>query len=95
MKFSHINCRSLYRKIAQVGILFADTDILCCSETWLSKLYLDHMIAIPGKTIFRQDRSVCGGGVCIYVNADLGSYCTIDSKSSFRNKNLEIIIALI
>ena len=91
MKFSHINCRSLYRKITQVGILFANTDVLCCSETWLSKLYLDHMIAIPGKTIFRQDRCARGGGVCIYVNTDLGSDCTIDKTSSFTNMNLEII----
>ena len=91
MKFSHINCRSLYRKLAQVGFLFAETDFLCCSETWLSKLYLDHMVSITGKTIFRQDRSAGGGGVCIYGNADLGPYCTIDSKSSFTNKNLEII----
>ena len=91
MKYSHVNCRSLYRKVAQISILFSDSDFLCCSETWLSKSYSDHMISVKDKTVFRQDRNARGGGVCIYVNSDLGPFCNIDKKSSFTNKNLEII----
>ena len=91
MKFTHVNCRSLFRKIAQISLLFTDSDFLCCSETWLSTNYDDQMVNIKGKTIFRQDRTTRGGGVCIYVRNDLSPFCKIDNKSTFTNKNLEII----
>ena len=91
MKFSHINCRSLFRKLAQVSLLFKDSAILCCTETWLSPIIIDSMISIPGKTIFRRDRVSRGGGVCIFVNNDLSPYCDIDIQSSYITTDLEII----
>lgn len=41
-------------------------DILCISETWLTKDVLDQHIAIPEFNVYRCDKSR-GGGVCIYV----------------------------
>ena len=91
LNFAHLNCRILYRKIDQVGLLFADYDFLCCSETWLSSAYPDSLISIPNRNIFRCDRTSRGGGVCIYVKSCLGKYCKIDDMSSYNTPDLEII----
>ena len=63
LSFVHVNCRSLYRKNAQMNVLFSDYDIICCSETWLSKAFLDHLVSLPGKTIFRIDRTTRGNKI--------------------------------
>ena len=68
LSFVHVSCRSLYRKNAQMNVLFSDYDIICCSETWLSKAFPDHLVSLPGKKTFRIDRTTQGGGVCIYID---------------------------
>ena len=90
-KISHVNCRSLYRKLDQLTHFFDECDILCCTETWLNNNFTDGMVEIPGKNVFRMDRSSRGGGVCIYVNSVLTPYCEIYSKSTYINHNVEII----
>ena len=91
MKLSHINCRSLLKKVAQVSLLFKDSTVLCCTETWLAPNVNDSLVAVPGKPIFRRDRVSRGGGVCIYIDDSLTQYCNIDSKSSYISPDLEII----
>ena len=91
LKLSHVNCRSLYKKIAQVNLLFKDADILCCSETWLCPSTSDSIVTISGKTLLRCDRITRGGGIYIYVNAKLAPYCKIDTKSTYSSLDLEII----
>ena len=91
LKFIHLNCRSLYKKVAQLSVITSDYDFICCSETWLSSAYPNSLISIHGKSIFRTDRSTRGGGVCIYVDNKISPYCTIDAKSSFCNSDIEII----
>ena len=91
MKFSHVNCRSLLKKLSQISILFKDSNFLCCTETWLSPIILDSMLNIPGKTIFRRDRVSRGGGVCIYIDENLSPFCNIDILSSYISTDLEII----
>ena len=91
LKFVHVNCRSIYPKLAQIEILFSEYDFISCTETWLTKAYPDSLVSIPDRIIFRSDRSTRGGGVCIYVRSDLGSYCKIDTKSTFSSSDLEIV----
>ena len=81
----------MYKKVAQISILFNESDILCCSETWLSSTINDSLIAINGKTVYRCDRKTRGGGVCIFVNNSLSPFCKIDDKSSYISPDLEII----
>ena len=71
--------------------MFDDSDILCCTETWLSPIIIDSLLAIPGKTIFRRDRGTRGGGVCIYVDNKLSPFCKVDVQSSYVSPDLEII----
>ena len=74
-----------------MDVIFKTSDILCCSETWLSKQISDFLVSISDKVIYRQDRNNRGGGVCIYVNQKLAQYCKIDINSSFTNSDLEIV----
>ena len=71
--------------------MFKDSHFVFCTETWLLPILNDSLIQIQGKSIFRRDRSSCGGGVCIHVDNDLSPYCTIDVKFSYISKDLEII----
>ena len=91
LKLSHVNCRSVFRKLAQLDVLFYDSDVLCCSETWLSKAYPDSLLSLTNKLIYRSDRSTRGGGVCIYIRKNLSSYCKIDVKSTYCSSDLEIV----
>ena len=91
LKFVHVNCRSLFNKLAQISILFSHYDIIFCSETWLSSNYTDGILEIPGKKLFRRDRNNRGGGVCIYIKSNLASFCEIDKNSTFGNSDLEIL----
>ena len=79
LKYVHVNCRSLYRKLSQIDAIFKDSDFLCCSETWLSPAFSDALISLTDKTVYRMDRSARGGGVCIYIRTDISPYCQIDS----------------
>ena len=49
------------------------------------------MVEIPGKKVYRMDRNSRGGGVCIYVNSNISPHCEIYKKSTFANRNIEII----
>ena len=91
LNFAHINCRSLYKKLSQVDLLFKDYDILCCSETWLTSEYTDAFVEIRDKRIFRTDRNTRGGGVCIYVKSSLAPYCEYCRPASFCNKDIEMV----
>ena len=77
MSYYHVNTRSLFSKLRQLEILYPDTDVLCCTETWLDNRFSDVMVGLSGKKIFRCDRKnnvsnynarPTAGGVCIYIN---------------------------
>ena len=91
IKFAHINCRSIYNKLAQIQLLFGNYDFLLCSETWLSTNYSDSLLDIPGIKIFRLDRSSRGGGICIYVKAALSPFCEINRRSTSSSPDIEIL----
>ena len=86
LKFVHINCRSIYRKIDQINQLYRDCDVICCTETWLSPLLPDQLVYLDSKKVYRQDRigknvKNRGGGVCIYLSDKLSAFCTVNVLS--------------
>ena len=95
LKFVHINCRSLYNKLSQITLLFSPYDIICCSETWLTKDYNDAFVEIPGKKVFRIDRNGRGGGVCIYIDSKIAPYSEIVLNHSYANCDLEIVTIIV
>nr|XP_022912591.1 uncharacterized protein LOC111423567 [Onthophagus taurus] len=73
LSVAHLNVRSLLPKLNDIDYLLRNYnfDIFCLSETWLSGAVLDNALNINGYTFFRRDRDGRGGGVGIYVRADL------------------------
>ena len=67
--FTHMNMRSLLRKIDMVKIWanLTNADIMVASETWLSKSIPDSHVHLDGYNLFRVDRRAKGGGVAIYA----------------------------
>ena len=83
LKIFHVNTRSIMNKISKIQTLYANVDILCCTETWLDNRASDNLVKLQDKTIFRCDRydtitdfrkNVFGGGVCIFVAKPFDSY---------------------
>ena len=83
MRICHVNTRSLFSKLNQLEILFKDTSILCCTETWLDNRTCNDLVSLPGKTIYRCDRRnnissynsrTTAGGVCIYLDNKFANF---------------------
>ena len=68
-----MNVRSLRHKIQQIHEILHDHEIhiLSIKETHLDGSVSDHLLHIPGYSIYRKDRSLHGGGVCLYVSSSL------------------------
>jgi Endonuclease/Exonuclease/phosphatase family len=58
--------------------------IIMICETWWRE---ESSTAIPGYTLYRQDRGSRGGGVCIYINDNLNSFEV--KETCFGNPNVE------
>jgi exonuclease III len=71
----HVNIRSPLPKFVLFTALAhsANPDVLAVSESWLTKTTKSSEISIPNYNIFRQDRTVKGGGVAIYCRDSLQS----------------------
>ena len=70
----HLNIRSILYKIDQVKMMIsqAKIDILCLTETWLTKATTNHELSIDGYAILRYDSiSQRGGGILIYIKDNL------------------------
>lgn len=69
----HLNVRSLPPKIDELRLIAQSTNaaVIGVSETWLDETVNDSEIEIPNYNIQRMDRNRDGGGVCIYIRADL------------------------
>ena len=98
-KLVHLNCRSVYNKLNQIGILFDGVDIVCLSETWLHELRSDAMLNIPGKKIYRWNRSngrmlgvtkSRGGGLACYINSELSSDCHLMNSACTTTPDIEL-----
>ena len=58
LHITHINARSIFRKIDVFRQFLSTSNISVCgvSETWLNEMVLDSMLEIPQYSMFRQDR---------------------------------------
>ena len=96
----HINTRSIFKKLNLIERLYANTDVLGCSETWLDNRIPDNLIRIQDMKIFRTDRTktlsdynvhITGGGVCIYISKKWSDFTNKCADFSFVNTDIEII----
>lgn len=91
-----LNIRSLYPKIEQIFCLLEETkaDILCLSETWLTKKIHTNHLRYNNYNFFRLDRSTPkkGGGLCIYLNSKLKHRTEKYIKYETTSINLEVQI---
>ena len=55
-KILHMNVRSLFGKIAEIGAVFNYFDVIVITETWLTDSIPDSVVSISGFNLFRQDR---------------------------------------
>ena len=104
LKIYHVNTRSIYNKITLLQTMYADVDILCCSETWLDNRVSDRLVYLNDKTIFRCDRhdnvndynkKVAGGGVCIYVGTPYSHFAEKIDEESKITSDFEILTIII
>ena len=100
MTIYHANTRSIYNKISQIQLLYADIDVLCCTETWLDNRVIDKLVELKDKTIFRSDRfsnvsdyrkNFFGGGVCIYIAKPYSLFSQKIDQCSTSCKDYEIV----
>ena len=99
LKIVHLNCQSLYNKLSQVELLFGLIDVLCLSGTWLHDSYHDCMLSLPGKKLFRWDRSngdkhgvikSRGGGLACYITSDLAANSVMLNDMCLTTPHIEL-----
>ena len=81
LRVCHINAQSMIRKIDEFRYLFEKSgiEIICVSESWLTKTFSDVFIGLSGYKVFRADRDSPGGGVAMFVRSNLK--CSLKLKS--------------
>ena len=69
----YYNARSLLPKLSELQLLAGSCspDIICITESWISKEIRDSELFIPGYHLTRMDRNRNGGGVLMYVSSSL------------------------
>lgn len=78
LRFPHLNIRSCLPRLKALGLkcLTVIIDVLGLSETWFKHTITDNLVCINGYALERFDRTLndrakLGGGVCLYIKADL------------------------
>ena len=100
LKVAHINARSIPKHVHEIDRILQATaiDILCVSETFISKGTPENVCKIPGYNLIHVDRDMsCRGGVAIYLNENL-KYKIIKLPVKFVQPEmlfLEITVGLI
>ena len=92
----YINARSIVKKVDDLKLLIQTErpDIICLTETWLSKEFPDEFLDLNDFVIFRKDRdngNDAHGGVLIAVNPNLNpNAISIDTDLEVCFINLNI-----
>lgn len=93
----HANVCSLFPKINYVREIVSESNlnVICISETWLSKLITDQAVRIDGYHLIRHDRCVINkrsssGGVCVYLSTGFRYKVVAKSDSASRLEYLFI-----
>jgi hypothetical protein len=87
LKVASINVNGLFGKLEMVELVLRthNIDIMCLQETKLNESHLDSTLNFTDYNLYRKDRNIHGGGVCIYVRTKY------NSSMVFNNKTCEII----
>lgn len=69
----HLNVRSLLPKLDEIRMMVCNrqVSVMCFTETWLDESVSDTEIEIENFVVLRNDRNRNGGGVCVYIKADI------------------------
>ena len=94
LKIGHVNIRSMFLKMTGLSDLVALFDIMCVSESWLTKDMPDNKVYIQDYQLFRLDRVVekVGGGLVIYIRDPLFEFCSIEPTLSTSDSNIEVFV---
>ena len=85
---SHLNIRSIWKKIDSLIGLVTNFDILCFSETHLVASIFDQNLSFEGfDRIFRKDRNRFGGGILVYISNSL----SVSRRADLEPANIECI----
>ena len=89
LHFIGLNIRSILPKLSELKFLVAKINpaTISISETWIDDSVVDSEIDLPGYCIIRRDRNRHGGGVCLYIRADL----SFNVRSDLNVQTLEAI----
>jgi hypothetical protein len=88
LKLCHINAQSLPCHFDDFNEIFSsvDFDVIGISETWLKPSLDSFTYALPGYSLFRNDRiGKAGGGVAVYVRSSLSSKLLLSSPPPYSN----------
>ena len=68
-----LNINSLLAHLDDLKFFVLDSkiDVLAINETKIDSSVNDNEIYLPGFEVVRKDRSVSGGGVCIYLQSNI------------------------
>ncbi len=100
-----VNCNSLLSKIDEIRSILctSDADILAVQETKLDSSINDAEIAVPGYSIFRNDRSWNSGGVLLFIRSSLkpksikiavaSGLLLVAAEVAFRNRSIIVATA--
>ena len=100
MSFYHVNTRSLFKKLSEMELLYSETDVLCCTETWLDNRFNNDILSLPGKQLFKCDRKnnisnynarPTAGGVCIYMDNNYANYTQCYDEGTKKTPEFEIL----
>ena len=89
LNIAHININGIKSKLDFLKILLVQEkfDILCLNETKIDKSISDSEISIPGYVLYRQDRSLHGGGTMIFA----ADYLNTKKSSRLSKKDHEAV----
>ena len=71
LSLSLANARSVKGKISEIETLSSMCDILCLTETHIDSSINSNEILGDGKSIYRKDRNLYGGGVLVAIKNDI------------------------
>jgi hypothetical protein len=86
LRIGHLYVNAIRNKIPLLSNFISehDFDILCLSETKVDPSIL--VMSIPGYTLYRKDRTNCGGGVAILIREEFTHHpVTFDANSGLTN----------
>ena len=94
LKISELNCRSFFKKRAEIMYAFEKVNILGLTETWLDARYDDQFVEWKGTQVLRLDRSNSkGGGVACFIDEDLSAYTSVldELSTCISEPDLELL----